>query len=207
METTSDKQRPKFHLRHEQGKTTWGGRYRGVGFEIQNWPNTGDVLDLPTGCWTHYLFLNLNQIPEENKPLSFWLRKKKTTVPGSSFTYYDYSKHPIISSVEFHGGCTWYSKESGFDGDDKVLRIGCDYSHSWDFGQHYSLSYVTAQVKQSIDSLHGLIPELRVRCPHIGGWHRESEGRYLASGEFISAAGDKYREEQGWPQLPSSIAA
>lgn len=207
METTHAHIRHTPRLRHEEGKTVWDGKYRGVGFEIQNWPNTCDALDLPSGCWTHYLYLNLNQIPAELKPLSFWLRKKKSTLPGSSFTYYDFSQHPIIGAIEFHGGCTWYSKESGFDGDDKVIRIGCDYSHSWDFGFHFSLGYVKQQVKESIDSLHALIPDIRLQCSHVGGWHKVSEGRYTDRGDFISVAGDKFREEQGWQRLPSLLAA
>ncbi|MDA3779876.1 MAG: hypothetical protein PF487_06610 [Bacteroidales bacterium] len=56
-----------------------------------------------------------------------------------------------MTELDWHGGLTWYSKEHGFDGSGKVIKIGCDYSHLWDEGQYYDLDQVKFDCKRTIE--------------------------------------------------------
>lgn len=134
----------------------WKGTYRGVDFEINHFRVIPNSIE-PTNknCWTHYIYLHLYRIPERYNPASFWLKGKK----HGRHIIYEYNKHPIISRLEWHGGCTWYSKESGFDGAQKVIKIGCDYQHLWDKNQYYDLEYVKSEVEKTINSFLNYIPD------------------------------------------------
>ena len=119
----------------------WKGIYRGVDFEINHFkvnPNSED-------CWTHYIYLHLDRIPERYNPASFWLKGKK----HGRHIIYEYNKHPIISRLEWHGGCTWYSKESGFDGSQKIIKLGWDYRDLWGVNQDYDLEYAKSEVEKN----------------------------------------------------------
>jgi len=155
----------------------WAGIYRGVNFEINNWPNGYDGKE----NWTYYLILCLSRIPEENKPNSYWLKGKKQR----SFINYDYYKHPVINNIEFHCGITWYSKERGFDGDEKVIKIGCDYSHYWDEGHYYDLQTVQYDVKNTIDKFLEFVPDYKYWCSGNGNLYSLKDG-ILENGRFVS---------------------
>ena len=134
--------------------------------------------------WTHYIHLSLDQIPEESRE-KFWLPPKleAMSVSKRKYVWYDYYDYydSIISSLEFHGGCTFYEKTSGVDDAPRSVKIGCDYQHLWDDGQYYSIGYVIGEIKQTIDSLHNLIPGIGVHCWHgyCGKpYHLESDGIY-----------------------------
>ena len=160
----------------------WTGTHRGVSFEINNFKrpdyfNEGEETD----HWTYYLFLHLDRIPEENKPNSYWLKGKK----DGKWIHYDYYKHGVINNIEFHGGCTWYSKERGFDGATKVIQIGCDYQHSWDKGYSYNIEMVTSDVENSIDKFLELVPDYKYWCCGNGKLYSLSEGQ-LNNDQFYS---------------------
>ena len=165
----------------------WTGAYRGVAFEINNWPNEYDGKE----NWTYYLILHLNRIPEENRPKSYWLKGSNQR----SWINYDYYKHPVINNIEFHCGCTWYSKERGFDGDEKVIKIGCDYSHYWDEGHYYSLEIVQFDVKNTIDEFLKLVPDYKYWCCGNGKLYSLKDG-IVKEGRFFSREyyGDKMDE-------------
>lgn len=69
---------------------------------------------------------------------------------------------------------TWYSKEAGFDGDPRVVKIGCDYAHYWDQGGYYTLETVTRDAIGTIDALRRMYEFYR-RDPWNGKWLPESE--------------------------------
>jgi hypothetical protein len=171
METTD------FYCKENKVKK-WFGEYRGVSFEINNWINNGQE------AWTFYLILHIDRIPLENKPNSFWLKgKKKGKIRGH--IYYDYYKHGVICNLEWHGGCTWYSKERGFDGDKKVIKIGCDYSHYWDDGHSYYLESIQDDVRRCIDSFLLSVPKYKYCCVGNGKLYDLCDGEYK-NGTFRS---------------------
>ncbi len=105
-------------------KRVWSGSHDGVGFEIQNWATPPNSIEkFAKDNWTYYIFLHLDRIPEQYDPNTFWLAGRKS----GRRIFYDYYEHPVIGGIFFHGGCTWYSKESGFDDSPRVIKIGCDY--------------------------------------------------------------------------------
>lgn len=127
------------------------GVYRGIRFEINNF-NFGPI-DTESR-WTHYIYIALDQQLEKELADKFWL--EGTLIDGGNkYLRHDYYGS-VIDNLEFHGGCTYYSKEAGFEGEPRVVKIGCDYQHLWDQDKQYDLSYIYAEVIQTIDSLYRL---------------------------------------------------
>jgi hypothetical protein len=155
-------------------KQVWAGSYRGIDFEINNFKRDNN-------CWTHYIFLHLDRIPEKYDPGSFWLKGAKKR----SMIMYDYYDHPIIGKIKFHGGITWYSKENGFDNSPKVIKVGCDYQHAWDEGKLYGLEYVKNEVIETIDSFLEFIPDYKYWCCGNGKLYDLKDG-VIIDGRFHS---------------------
>jgi len=152
----------------------WHGTHNGVDFEINNFKTTPKwVDDYEKDNWTYYLILHLARIPKENKPERFWLKSK---ADEKGRVYYAYHKNFIISNIDFAGGCSWYSKEAGFDGSNKVIKIGCDYQHSWDEGREYDLEWVKRDVKNTIDAFLNYIPNYKYWCGGNGRLYSLNEG-------------------------------
>ena len=151
----------------------WHGVYRGVNFEINNFKTPIYDSEDKQDNWTYYLYIQLNKIPEENKPNSFWLKGK---ADDKGRVYYKYYKHHVITNIDLAGGCTWYSKEAGFDGENKVIKIGCDYQHYWDEGYTYDLEYIKSDVKNSIGKFLEFIPNYKYWCRGNGSLYNLDEG-------------------------------
>lgn len=154
-------------------KDIYTGIYRGVCFEITNYsrePNT------EKDKWCHYIRINIDQqLPDEFKE-RFWLKPLyDSVISEEKRLHYNYSES-IISNLEWHGGCTYYNKESGPDDIDRVVKIGCDYQHYWDEGHDYDLDFVYQQVKMTIASLWTLVGKLKIRS-----W---GDGKYRYLEEF-----------------------
>ena len=161
----------------------WTGTYRGVSFEIYNFKRPPNVVDnYESDNWTYYLIIQLNKIPKESNPDSFWLKGK---ADDKGRVFYPYYKNDVIMDIEFHGGCTWYSKERGFDGENKVIKIGCDYQHLWDEGIDYYIEWVQKDVMDTIDSFLLRVPDYKYWCRGNGGLYSLKEGT-VKDGVFIS---------------------
>jgi len=133
----------------------WTGIYKGVAFEINNWKTPPNIYDIEEkDYWTYYLYLYLDRIPKEDNPHSYWLSGRKVY----NLIYYNFHKHDVMNDLDWHGGLTWYSKEKGFDGSGKVIKIGCDYSHSWDEGRFYDLEDVKSDCKNTIEMFLQKVP-------------------------------------------------
>lgn len=168
-------------------KTVWNGRYRDIGYEIQNF-KIGDK-----DAWTFYLWIPLKQLPDELQQ-RFWLPAiRDDQFPDRVF--YDYHKESLIRDIEWHGGCTWYSKESSIDDAPRMVKIGCDYQHFWDDEYHYNITWVESDAKNAIDSLHKLIPNLKVRCAYNGKFYDAADGSVNGYGNWESFEGQKARTE------------
>jgi hypothetical protein len=173
-------------------KKIWRGTYDGVNFEI-NCLNNNNSEEFKE-WWTFYLYIFLNRIPEEYKPDSYWLDGKKDSF-GILYKYYD---HSVLSRLNWHAGITWYSKERGFDGDDKVIKVGCDYQHYCDEGYFYNIDSVKIDVKQCIDSFKRYVPTYKYWCCGNGKLYDLKDG-CIKNGIFYSkeyyGSRDWYKEE------------
>jgi len=169
----------------EKNTKIWHGVYKGVAFEINNFKSDN---------WTYYLIIHLNKIPEENNPKQFWLRAKPDK---QGRVFYSYYKNFIINNIDFHGGCTWYSKEAGFDGENKVIKIGCDYQHYWDEGREYDLEHIKNDLMNTIDSFLNYIPDYKYWCCGNGNLYSLKDG-IVKDGSFYSK---EYWGEKDWYKL------
>lgn len=131
------------------------GTYRGVPFKIVNWKfETAEFNEMtPTGQWNYYVFLH------EKNCVNFaalWLEDKLVQVTPESPVRVtnDYYVDPL-SSIEIHGGITWYEKHGYVEGH-RCVEIGCDYSHVFDDGQHYDWDSILNDVMETIDSCYSL---------------------------------------------------
>lgn len=148
-------------------KTEWTGEHLGIHFEINRFPGFKFAsLQQNKWAWTFYLFLWIDRIPENAE--SYWLEGKKVYNRIS----YDYYGHGVLSSIEWHGGITWYSKESGFDGEKRVIKVGCDFQHLYDH-EHgdYELGTVVREAKEAIESFRAMVPGYRYWCRYDGKLH------------------------------------
>ena len=147
----------------------YSGEYRNIHFEINKFKSLDFNRERGhSNCWAHYIYINLDKhIPDEKLANSFWLEPIKYG-KRISHNYYVYP----INELVFHCGCTWYSKESGFEGDNRIVKIGCDYQHLWDDGHDYNLEYVVNEAKNTIDSLWELT-QIKKWCFHCGEYDLE----------------------------------
>jgi hypothetical protein len=172
-------------------KKVWTGSYKGIGFEIDNWKTPPNSIDLNgQDHWTYYLYLHIDRIPEENDPNSYWLKGEKQ----KSYVSYNYNDHGVINNIEWHGGITWYSKESGFDGGNKIIKVGCDYSHIWDEGYSYNADMLEHDVKKAIDSFLVSVPNYKRWCCGNGKLYNIAEG-IIKDNKFYSK---EYYGKEGW---------
>lgn len=135
-------------------KTEWCGDYLGISFNIVKWRGYSfeSVLNLKWN-WNFYLYINLEAIPD--KADSYWLEPRI----DRKRVHYDYSRHSVLASLPWHGGITYYSKESGFEGGPRIIKVGCDFMHSWDYEHgEYNLDLVLYEVKKTIENFRQLVP-------------------------------------------------
>lgn len=146
-------------------KRQWHGEYRGIPFEIQNFP----MYENRQG-WTFYIYVREGQFQKEDFE-RFWLAPR---YDEKDREHYDYMSAPP-ASLEWHCGITFYQKVSSPDAKIRCVKIGCDYQHYWDEGQMYNEIYLEQDAHTCIDSLYDLIGENKInhRCFWCGKWGRE----------------------------------
>ena len=154
-------------MKHREIKL-YTGNYNGIPYEIAN-----------AGHWTFYLFLIEDQMPETFEKL--WLPGEKFNMGGPDRIIYRYDENDIIMSLDWHCGCTYYSKVSGFDGDTRVIKVGCDYNHYGDEYKSYTLSDVEQDLKECVESLLRQVKVLQ-RCGYCGKYFVEVNERGWCTG-------------------------
>lgn len=143
--------------------TAYSGKYRGVPYEIQKGRH-----------WTYYLYLIEEQMPDVFGEL--WLPGEKYSFGGPDRIMYRYDECDLITSLEWHCGCTYYSKVSGFDGDKRVVKVGCDYQHLYDEGRSHNLTDIERDVIDTVNSLYERVNVLQW-CKYCGGYFQEVNER------------------------------
>ena len=155
-------------------KKIWSGFYRGIGWEIVKWfSGTPSTIN-----WNYYINICIDRIPEKYDPESFWLKPQKIL----SNYLYQYLEHPIIGSIEMHGGVTFYEKSliKNFhkEKEIRIIQVGCDYVHYFDEGHTYNEAGISREVQDTIDKLLNIIPDYEMRCRGCGKLCTESELTY-----------------------------
>ena len=138
--------------------------------------------------WCYYIYLWLEGITEDVE--SYW--------PDDEM---DLGVHPILSNIDFHCEMTWHSKEiatqykvKGPNLTVRRLKLGCDYNHACDTYDP-PLASVISDVKTTIDSFWGLMPEYRLRCRGNGKYYPSAEGKFV-HGLFYSDEYSKSEKKQ-----------
>lgn len=169
-------------------KTEWSGEYKGISWEIQRWPGYQyESIASNKWNWTMYLYLWLDRIPDNAE--SYWLPPKTGLFSGGRI-HYDYPNHEVLSGIKWNGGITWYSKESGHDGEKRVIKVGCDFQHLWDH-EHgdYTLDSILYHVREAVDSFREAVPGYRYWCRQDGKLHDPGEVEIFPDGEYRCECG------------------
>ncbi len=153
---------------YKQGATTWKRQYKGIHYTLSHHGVSDEYS--PDGTWCFYIYINSNTfINDSDFKLFNRERQIIESFPGSFYETYDYGSVPDYG---FHGGITWYSKETFIDkgGNEQTsLKIGCDYAHLWDRegGYWQGIEAVDNDAKLLIDELVKNHP-VKLRCSYSG---------------------------------------
>lgn len=191
--------------RHEQ--KVWWEDYKGVHVLVHR-NNFTDIDDRPRFGWCFYLVLMKDQFDAETWAKICPKPKRMKYFPDSPVRAdYNYYHLPIITGLDWHGEITFF--ERNFDQFGKVcsIRAGCDYSHHFDMDREYDIEEVMDDAHRCVDSLLDAYPEMRIRCTCKGGYYEKTDGAFSERGDFISNAGQDWREAQGWSRMPEGVKA
>ncbi len=180
----------------------WVQVYRGIRIEVAHWgesdPTTGTDYEINNGrgIWNYYLSLPEQAFTEEEFE-KLWL--KGDTPDKFGRVYYNYFIFPF-DYLNFHGGVTFYEKRRGHDGDARVVKVGCDYSHACDEGGYFEKQLIFSDACDSVDCLHEIYPTLKRRCNYYGKFYLKEEGELTSNGAWQSfEAHQKWKEEHSSP--------
>ena len=113
------------------------GIFNGIRYTVSNHIRGVPEINGGRGIWCYYIYISDLILAPANFE-EFWLapRPEKNSLytdPNVRVASYDYWA-PKWSDVFWHGGITFYKKVSGFDGENRIVKIGCDYGHLYDNG-------------------------------------------------------------------------
>ena len=148
-----------------KSKKVWNGEYRSIPFEINKFKIGGK------DCWTFYLFFREKQFNEDFFE-SIWIDGKPLKISPRHIVYR--YEETAIGNLNWHCGCTFYSKSGGHDGNQRVVQAGCDYQHLWDEGNHYNEHVIEKDACECIDSLYKYVTPKRW-CTWCGEYFTGSE--------------------------------
>lgn len=146
----------------------WHGEYKGIRFEINRYMQIGYRQE---PCWTFYLHLYAEQFPESVREKV--MTKTYFTQFGTKIETYN----GPLNGLEWHGGLTWSSNETKPKSVFTCLKFGYDYQHLWDENKNYSLEYVEAEMKECIESLFKLFPEIKTTEQLWEEWRKKFPGK------------------------------
>jgi len=162
-------------------RTLWNGQWNGVNWEVNRTPaekiNVAGFQEHWPIRWTFYLYLHIDRIPDDAE--SYWLK-----LEDRKYLHYDYNNHHVLSSIDWHGGITYYSKESGFDDTPRVIQVGCDYQHYWDEGKSYDLEDIQHDIRTAIISFRKMVPGYKFWCRTDGKLHAPEEVTLDDAGDY-----------------------
>lgn len=156
---------------NETYRKSWTGKYKGIHWEIKNWPKQdfkypdvdGDNIEssfeyVGHNNWAGYIKIYAPQLASEDNILL----SEKHMFTEKLFN--DKSDKFNVDLNGMNGGCTYHESEYkamatknipfGIDAR-KVLvtTLGWDYQHSWNEDRRYTVEQVYEDVKETIESL------------------------------------------------------
>jgi hypothetical protein len=141
-------------------KHTYTGEHLGLTFEIARWGverGKFPPMNNGKGCWNYYVYLHERKLANFN---DFWLEPevKEFSPGGAKYVRYDYYFSPL-SSVDWHGGVTFWEGHNLLLPGQRAIQIGCDYSHLFDQerGYDYELTDVLSDCLHTIEQIHPLL--------------------------------------------------
>ena len=163
-------------LRHGE---TWRGTHMDVAFEISH----HGVSDYqPQGVWCYYLIVSESQLSLKDfgklwlEPTAHYDRSNGSKTPmypaGSWF-----GAQSLLDEVGFHGGITFYEKNQPVDGEQRWVKVGCDYNHLWDQEKlgAYNAEWLEMDARKSIARLTDLL-RFKLKCSYTGRYIFEKSG-------------------------------
>ena len=136
------------------------GTFNGVRYTISNHMRGVPDIQGGRGIWCYYVYItDLILSPADFE--EFWLtpRPEKNSLysdPNVHIASYDYWA-PKWADVYWHGGVTFYKKVSGFDGENRIVKIGCDFNHLYDTGWQ-DFEDVEREAQRTIKELQAMYP-------------------------------------------------
>lgn len=176
--------------------TSWYGDYNGIRLIVKCQSRPG--LDVWNGeGWAFYLVIHKDQVSPE-----VWetICVEPTPSEFDGKPHYSTWNIPILSSLDWHGDCTWYERNYDKLGQVDSVQAGCDFMHHFDTGRVYTISTVWAEAERCADSLIEAIAP-KVWCSSVGKWFDRADGTFV-DGHFYSIEGQQWRLDQGWKALP-----
>jgi hypothetical protein len=84
------------------------------------------------GIYCYYIFISEQKTPPDLFK-SLWLEDKIVQIAPNCprRITHDYYSLPLLNSVDFHVGITFYAKHGHTEGF-RSVKLGCDYNHLWD---------------------------------------------------------------------------
>jgi hypothetical protein len=163
------------------------GDHMDVGFEVSNHNRQEDSYGEPRGTWCYYVTIMEYMISPDAFD-DFWLPPGDPYFKGSGIfvPVYNYTSGKF-ADAGWHCGITYYEKIGGLDGAPRGVKMGCDYNHYWDEGQHFHYSEIETDAKLTIDAFRRMY-EFKRRCSWSGKWLPESELTADDKGRLFHAA-------------------
>ena len=178
--------------KREQPKKLWAGKYKDINYEIDNWREDYEEGNLDYGrlinnMWTYYITINLERIKNKDKAKLLWIKLKDFSIGDKK--YYPTMDITTETGIWFHGECTYYSKESGLERDEKIIQIGCDYGHHKDTPP--SLDRTLKDVKHTINSFYNWVGTYLRRCSGCGKYFEPGTGIENEAGWEYKCGGEE----------------
>ena len=127
----------------------FSGSYQNVQVEIRQW----SIENYNDNCWNYYLHLILSKFKDKELTETLWLPDVEMRITPTSpiRVTHDYYSNPFLSSLEMHGGITFYEKQ--VHDKERVIKVGCDFQHLYDDMAHWNLESVTTDMTHCIDEM------------------------------------------------------
>ena len=178
----------------------YGGEYKGVITEINNFEMKGMTEFGLNDCWCCYLHLSPEQIPDRKLAESIWLDPIYDDKDRVSYDHYN----GLLGNLGWHGGITFYRKTSCVDDKKRHVKVGCDYQHYGDEGRGYDFDWLKRDVERVAQEFLDIVPDYKRHCGTVGGYWLPSEGvlsedqHSFISNKGIDWMNKEYPNSKGW---------
>ncbi len=153
----------------DKPKETWGGRYKGIPYEIVKWHFDLERLEW---MWNYYITLNPKRITNKAQRKKILLERNESNY--SDKEYYSAGDISANTGIKFHRGCTFYEKIDSPKPDIEMVKVGCDYGHYMDREPY--LDRVLSDVKMTIDSFYEWVDTYLRYCRGCGKYFEPGTG-------------------------------